>query len=133
VGLCRSEVPGVEALGPDSGRAAAVVVVAAAQDPRKEVVGFRSLFPVRVALRLDTSFQVDMVLGDGMHAMGALADRIPAGRPGVGYVTVEGVREPIRVRAAYVTDSEIHAQAMDFPAPTAVAPLAAAVDSGDPQ
>jgi S-DNA-T family DNA segregation ATPase FtsK/SpoIIIE len=67
------------------GRAAAVVVLAAAQDPRKEVVSFRSLFPTKIALRLDTPSQVDMVLGDGMHQMGARADRIPAGRPGVGF------------------------------------------------
>ncbi|MBA3339356.1 MAG: cell division protein FtsK, partial [Geodermatophilaceae bacterium] len=52
------------------GRAVAVVVVAAAQDPRKEIVGFRSLFPTKVALRLDTPSQVDMVLGEGMHGMG---------------------------------------------------------------
>ena len=111
------------------GRAAAVVVLAAAQDPRKEVVSFRSLFPTKIALRLDTPSQVDMVLGDGMHSMGALADRIPAGQPGVGYVTVEGIREPLRVRASYVTDDQIHAQTIDFPAPTAPA---LAVD-GDPK
>ena len=112
------------------GRAAAVVVLAAAQDPRKEVVSFRSLFPTKVALRLDTPSQVDMVLGDGMHQMGALADRIPAGRPGVGYVTVEGIREPVRVRAAYVTDEQIHAQTLDFPAPSSAL---LAVDGGDPK
>ena len=112
------------------GRAAAVVVLAAAQDPRKEVVSFRSLFPTKIALRLDTPSQVDMVLGDGMHSMGARADRIPAGRPGVGYVTVEGIREPIRVRAGYVTDDDFNAQTVDFPAPTSVA---LAVDGGDPQ
>ena len=112
------------------GRAAAVVVLAAAQDPRKEVVSFRSLFPTKVALRLDTPSQVDMVLGDGMHQMGALADRIPAGRPGVGYVTVEGIREPIRVRAAYVTDDQIHTQTLDYPAPSSAL---LAVDGGDPQ
>jgi S-DNA-T family DNA segregation ATPase FtsK/SpoIIIE len=61
------------------------VVLAAAPDPRKEVVSFRSLFPTKIALRLDTPSQVDMVLGDGMHQMGARADRIPAGRPGVGF------------------------------------------------
>ena len=110
------------------GRAAAVVVLAAAQDPRKEVVSFRSLFPTKVALRLDTPSQVDMVLGDGMHQMGALADRIPAGRPGVGYVTVEGIREPVRVRAAYVTDDQIHAQTVDYPAPSSAL---LAVDGGD--
>lgn len=112
------------------GRAAAVVVLAAAQDPRKEVVSFRSLFPTKVALRLDTPSQVDMVLGDGMHQMGALADRIPAGRPGVGYVTVEGIREPVRVRAAYVTDEQIHDQTRDYPAPSS---QQLAVDGGDPQ
>ena len=112
------------------GRAAAVVVLAAAQDPRKEVVSFRSLFPTKIALRLDTPSQVDMVLGDGMHQMGALADRIPAGRPGVGYVTVEGIREPVRVRAAYVTDEQIHAQTLDYPAPSSAL---LAVDGGDPQ
>ncbi|ACV77049.1 FtsK/SpoIIIE domain-containing protein [Nakamurella multipartita] len=114
------------------GRAAAVVVLAAAQDPRKEVVSFRSLFPTKIALRLDTPSQVDMVLGDGMHQMGALADRIPAGRPGVGYVTVEGIREPVRVRAAYVADEQIHAQTLDYPAPVAD-PALLAVDGGDPQ
>ena len=112
------------------GRAAAVVVLAAAQDPRKEVVSFRSLFPTKIALRLDTPSQVDMVLGDGMHAMGARADRIPAGRPGISYITVEGIREPIRVRASYVTDEQIHTQTIDYPAPL---PAALAVDGGDPR
>ena len=65
-----------------------------------------------------------------MHAMGALADRIPAGRPGVGFVTVEGIREPVRVRASYVTDEQIHTQTIDFPAPL-LASLAA--DGGVPR
>lgn len=99
------------------GRAVGVVVVAAAQDPRKEVVGFRSLFPTKVALRLDTPSQVDMVLGDGMHAMGAACDRIPDSLPGVGYVTVEGIREPQRVRACWVSDEEIVAVSRSHPAP----------------
>ena len=73
-----------------------------------------------------------MVLGDGMHQMGALADRIQAGRPGVGYVTVEGIREPVRVRAAYVTDEQIHAQTLDYPA-LAAATAVLAVDVGDPE
>lgn len=89
------------------GRAVAVVVVAAAQDPRKEVVTFRSLFPTKVALRLDTPSQVDMVLGEGMHGMGAACDRIPTSLPGIGYVTVDDLREPQRVRACWVTDEQI--------------------------
>ncbi|WP_157970750.1 FtsK/SpoIIIE domain-containing protein [Nakamurella deserti] len=99
------------------GRAAAVVVLAAAQDPRKEVVSFRSLFPTKVALRLDTPSQVDMVLGDGMHAMGAAADQIPGSSPGVGFVTVQDVREPMRVRAGWVSDADIQEVAALFPAP----------------
>lgn len=99
------------------GRAVAVVVVAAAQDPRKEVVTFRSLFPTKVALRLDTPSQVDMVLGDGMHGMGAACDRIPASLPGIGYVTVDDLREPQRVRASWVTDEQIVAACRSHPAP----------------
>lgn len=94
-----------------------MVVVAAAQDPRKEVIGFRSLFPVRVALRLDTAAQVEMVLGEGMHALGASAEDIPAETPGVGFVVVEGQREPVRVRAGYITDDAIHDLVATYPAP----------------
>ena len=40
------------------GRAVAVCVVAALQDPRKEVLAFRNLFPAKVGLRLDDPTQV---------------------------------------------------------------------------
>jgi DNA segregation ATPase FtsK/SpoIIIE, S-DNA-T family len=101
------------------GRAVGVTVVAALQDPRKDVVTFRNLFPARVALRLDERTHVDMVLGDGSRAMGAYADRIPDTQPGVGYVRIDGVREPVRVRAAYVTDADIARLAATYRAPTA--------------
>nr|MDT0663853.1 FtsK/SpoIIIE domain-containing protein [Micromonospora sp. DSM 115978] len=41
------------------GRAPGVVVVAAVQDPRKDVLPFRDLFPVRVALRMAEAVQAD--------------------------------------------------------------------------
>jgi integrase len=44
------------------GRAVGVGVLAALQDPRKEVMNIRNLFPDKIALRLDESEQVDMVL-----------------------------------------------------------------------
>ena len=44
------------------GRAVGITVLAAVQDPGKDVVGWRDLFPTRVAMRLDTPIQVDMVL-----------------------------------------------------------------------
>ncbi|QFY05907.1 cell division protein FtsK [Nonomuraea phyllanthi] len=94
------------------GRAVGVGVLAALQDPRKEVMNIRNLFPDKIALRLDESEQVDMVLGDGARDRGALADRIsprPERGAGVGYVRLETSPDPIRVRAAYVSDDDIRA------------------------
>jgi hypothetical protein len=64
----------------------------ALQDPRKDVISLRNLFSTRIALRLDESDQVDMVLGDGARDRGALADEIsplPAIGAGVAYVRLE--------------------------------------------
>jgi S-DNA-T family DNA segregation ATPase FtsK/SpoIIIE len=96
------------------GRSVGVCVVGALQDPRKDVISLRNLFPTRIALRLDESDQVDMVLGDGARDRGALADEIsplPHTGAGVGYVRLEGSPHVVRVRAAYVADHDIHAMA----------------------
>jgi S-DNA-T family DNA segregation ATPase FtsK/SpoIIIE len=98
------------------GRAVGVVVVAALQDPRKEVVPFRNLFPTRIALRLDDASHVDMVLGDGARDQGARCDLIPASQPGLAYVREDGRREPTRVRAAWVSDAELAEAARTYPA-----------------
>ena len=89
------------------GRAVGYSVIAATQDPRKEVLSMRDLFSRRVLLRAAEARTVDMVLGDGARDSGALADQISDRTPGVGYVAVEGVREPVRVRFAHVTDDGI--------------------------
>ncbi|HUR08280.1 MAG TPA: FtsK/SpoIIIE domain-containing protein [Nonomuraea sp.] len=94
------------------GRSVGVGVMAALQDPRKEVMSIRNLFPDKIALRLDESEQVDMVLGDGARDRGALADYIspvPELGAGVAYMRLETSPEPIRVRAAYVSDADIRA------------------------
>jgi S-DNA-T family DNA segregation ATPase FtsK/SpoIIIE len=96
------------------GRAVGVCVVGALQDPRREVMALRSLFPDKVGLRLDSPSEVDMVLGDSAREQGAYCDRIPASLPGVGYVRVDGVREPTRVRAGHVTDDDIAAMVRDY-------------------
>jgi len=91
------------------GRSVGVCVVGALQDPRKDVISLRNLFSTRIALRLDESDQVDMVLGDGARDRGALADQIspdPQSGAGVGYVRLEASPDPVRVRAAYITDTE---------------------------
>ncbi len=96
------------------GRSVGVCVVGALQDPRKDVLSLRNLFPTRVALRLDESDQVDMVLGDGSRDRGALADEIsplPTVGAGVGYVRLEGSPHVVRVRAAFVTDEDIRVMA----------------------
>jgi S-DNA-T family DNA segregation ATPase FtsK/SpoIIIE len=96
------------------GRSVGVCVVGALQDPRKDVISLRNLFPTRIALRLDESDQVDMVLGDGARDRGALADQIspiPETGAGVGYVRLEGSPQVVRVRAAYVADEDIQAMA----------------------
>jgi S-DNA-T family DNA segregation ATPase FtsK/SpoIIIE len=93
------------------GRAVGITVLAAVQDPGKDVVGWRDLFPTRVAMRLDNPIQVDMVLGEGARDLGATADHISEHTPGVAYVRVEGTRAIRRVRASYLTDDDITALA----------------------
>ncbi|WP_433419693.1 FtsK/SpoIIIE domain-containing protein [Microtetraspora malaysiensis] len=107
------------------GRAVGVGVMAALQDPRKEVMNIRNLFPDKIALRLDESEQVDMVLGDGARDRGALADHIspvPDLGAGIGYVRLETSPDPVRVRAAYVSDDDIRAMVADYAAPTDTTP-----------
>lgn len=89
------------------GRAVGVVVVGAVQDPRKDVLPMRDLFPTRIALRLNEAEQVSLVLGPGARNRGARCDLIPDSLPGVGYVMVDGSAEPVRVRFSYITDDHI--------------------------
>ena len=89
------------------GRAVGYCVVAALQDPRKDVLTIRNLFPDRIAMRLDEPEQVDMVLGDGARDRGATCELIspdPATGAGVAFVRLESDPDPVRVRAGWVTD-----------------------------
>jgi len=94
------------------GRAVGYSVIAALQDPRKDVLSIRNLFPDRIAMRLDEPEQVDMVLGDGARDRGAAAELIssdPATGAGVAFVRLETDPDPVRVRAAWVSDADIRA------------------------
>jgi S-DNA-T family DNA segregation ATPase FtsK/SpoIIIE len=96
------------------GRAVGYCVVAALQDPRKEVMSIRNLFPDRIAMRLDEPEQADMVLGDGARDRGATSDLIstdPATGAGVAFVRLEADPDPVRVRAAWVPDEDIREMA----------------------
>jgi DNA segregation ATPase FtsK/SpoIIIE, S-DNA-T family len=110
------------------GRAVGYCVIAALQDPRKEVMNIRNLFPDRIAMRLDEPEQVDMVLGDGARDRGALADQIStdeATGAGVAYVRLADDPDPVRVRAAWVTDTDIRAMAAEYAPAERVRPLRA--------
>jgi S-DNA-T family DNA segregation ATPase FtsK/SpoIIIE len=109
------------------GAGVGVLVVAALQDPRKEVLPFRDLFPTRIALGLTEAAQVDLVLGDGARNRGALADQMPRWAKGVGYVILDGTPEPARVRFSYLTDDHIRQLAADYPAPADAADILAQV------
>jgi DNA segregation ATPase FtsK/SpoIIIE, S-DNA-T family len=98
------------------GRAVGFSVVAALQDPRKEVAPIRDLFPDRIGLRLTEPEQSRIVLGTGAHGRGAECEAIPVAQPGVGYVVLDGLPEPLRVRAAWVTDHDIVTMAERYPA-----------------
>jgi S-DNA-T family DNA segregation ATPase FtsK/SpoIIIE len=92
------------------GRAVGYCVVAALQDPRKDVLTIRNLFPDRIAMRLDEPEQVDMVLGDGARDRGAACELIssdPAIGAGVAFVRTESDPDPVRVRAGWVADHDI--------------------------
>ena len=96
------------------GRAVGVVVIAALQDPRKEVLPFRDLFPTRIALALVESEQTDLVLGRGARIRGADCSRIPLTTPGIGWVWCDGEQEPARVRAGWVSDDDIAAMVQAY-------------------
>ncbi|MGH3476667.1 MAG: FtsK/SpoIIIE domain-containing protein [Acidimicrobiales bacterium] len=111
------------------GRAVGFSVVAALQDPRKEVAPIRDLFPVRIGLRLTEPEQSRLVLGTGAHDRGAECEAVPVALPGVGYVVLEGLPDPVRVRASWLTDDDIEVMAERYPARRGDVIDAAVIDS----
>ena len=89
------------------GRALGFTVRGYVQEPTKDTVPVRELFPRRICLRVSAKSHVGMVLGDQAYERGAWANRITETEAGVGYVFGEGIREPLRVRAGWVPDETI--------------------------
>lgn len=113
----RTEVDQLLGLWLAQGRAVGVSVIAAVQDPSKDVVALRQLFPIRVGLRMTEATQSAMILSTAAHQLGARCDEIPDTTPGVGYVLTEGNTAVTRVRAFDVTDSDIAWLAANFAPP----------------
>jgi S-DNA-T family DNA segregation ATPase FtsK/SpoIIIE len=89
------------------GRALGFTVRGYVQEPTKDTVPVRELFPRRICLRVSAKSHVGMVLGDQAYERGAWANRITEAEAGVGYVFGEGLREPLRIRAGWVPDDTI--------------------------
>jgi S-DNA-T family DNA segregation ATPase FtsK/SpoIIIE len=103
----RTEIDQLLGLLLSQGRAVGVSVIAAVQDPSKDVLAMRQLFPTRIGLRLTEPSQVSMVLGDGARDRGGRCDQVPDTLPGVGYIAYDGTTDLVKVRAFWVTDADI--------------------------
>jgi len=110
----RSEVEQLLGLLLSQGRAVGVSVVAAVQDPSKDVLPIRQLFSIRIGMRMTEATQTTMVLGAAARDAGALCDEISTAIPGVAYVCQDGRAEPLRARAFHVTDEDIDYLAKNF-------------------
>jgi S-DNA-T family DNA segregation ATPase FtsK/SpoIIIE len=95
------------ALVSTQGRALGFTVRGYVQEPTKDTVPVRELFPRRICLRVSAKSHVGMVLGDQAYERGAWANRITEAEAGVGYVFGEGIREPLRIRTGWVPDETI--------------------------
>src|SRR3954453_710041 len=113
----RERIAGSLQLVLSQGRALGVCVLACVQDPRKEILPVRDLDPTGIALRGTEDSHSNLTLGDGAKERGALCHLIREDTPGVGYLRMDGVAEPVRVRFGHVTDEHIAAMAARWPAP----------------
>lgn len=92
------------------GRSYGVVVIGAGQEATKEALGFRDLFPSRIAMRVANTTETGLVLGDDAVAAGAAPHRIPVASPANGYASAGlcYVREEtgtlIRARFPFIAD-----------------------------
>ena len=96
------------------GRAIGVHVVAALQDPRKEILPYRNLFVTRIALRLTEKSEVALILDDDALDRGAVCHLIPKALPGKGYMVLDGDPVPVEVRFPYHSDADITALASTY-------------------
>jgi S-DNA-T family DNA segregation ATPase FtsK/SpoIIIE len=124
------------------GRAQAISIVGAVQDPRKESVPMRGLFTDRIGLFLAEASDVDLSLGDGARARGAWCDKIRRDRPGTAYAVGDGALDPVRMRFPWTSDEQIQRlpaavgrlrrAPIDTPVQLTPAPAETVVDSGAP-
>lgn len=99
------------------GRSAGIVVLAAAQQGQREAIGpYRDHFVTRIALRVGSRVETDVILGSGAVENGALPHEIPPASvsngyrtAGVGYGLSLAQSGFVRFRAPFVSDDDIQA------------------------
>jgi S-DNA-T family DNA segregation ATPase FtsK/SpoIIIE len=92
------------------GRKCAYRYVLATQRPSSDIVptSLRDLYGYRWAFRCATDDSSDVILGRGTARTGYTAASIADESRGVGLLRAEGKRVPRRVKAAYLSDDELH-------------------------
>lgn len=103
----REEFEELHGLLLSQGRALGITLIGCVQDPSKDSMPQRQLYPYRVGLRLDEPSQMNMVFGSGARDRGARCDEIPDTTPGVAFVEQDGSTSITRVRAYLVTDDNV--------------------------
>jgi S-DNA-T family DNA segregation ATPase FtsK/SpoIIIE len=89
------------------GRAAGICVVGGVQDPRKEVIESRDLWPTKIAMRLSRDM-VRLVLGSDALEAGARCDLITPDMAGTAFVLGDAASgAPVQVRAFWLSDADI--------------------------
>lgn len=94
------------------GRAAGIIVVAATQRPSSDIIptSLRDLFGYRWAFRCTTDASSDIVLGHGWASRGHSAATVAPETKGIGFLLAEG-GVPRRIKAAHLSDEQVHALA----------------------
>lgn len=89
------------------GRAAGICVVGGLQDPRKETIESRDLWPTKVAMRL-TREMARLVLGTEALEAGARCDLITKEMAGTAFVLeADAPDQPVQVRAFWAGDEDV--------------------------
>src|SRR4051794_30480301 len=113
----RERIAGSLQLVLSQGRALGFCVLACVQDPREGDPPLPDPYPTPVAPRGTEEPPHNPPLDGGAKERGALCHLIREDTPGVGYLRLDGVAEPVRVRFGHVTDADIAAMAARWPAP----------------
>lgn len=96
------------------GRATAIHVLGAIQEPLKSVLTLRGLFSHRVAMRYVEEKYADATLGAGARARGAVCDGPMCREDGMAFMMRDKAIMPSRVRAAWVPNELIRAMAVEY-------------------